>query len=70
MNITAYCHGGVDDLDIGFFNKELSSFVAQFADGGFWDWFAGAEGLNRTGGVCNVSRGRVRKGTREGGQTG
>ena len=49
MDITAYCHGGIDNLNVGFLNKELSGFVTEFADGGFWDWFAGAEGLNRTG---------------------
>ena len=43
MDIAANRHWGVNDLDIGFFDKELARFVAELTDSGFGDGFAAAE---------------------------
>lgn len=43
MDVSAYCYWGVDLDHIAFFYEELARFMAEVADGGFGDGFAGAE---------------------------
>lgn len=50
MDVAADCNGRVDNLYIGFFDEEFARFVTEFADGGFGDWFAGAEKRDGAGG--------------------
>ena len=46
MDVPTYCHRRVHLHDVAFFDEELAGFVAEFADGGFRDGTAGAEGGN------------------------
>lgn len=43
VNVATYCDRGVDLNDVTFFDEELAGFVAEVADGGFGDGFAGSE---------------------------
>ena len=54
VDVAADGHRGVDELHVGFFDEQLAGFVAELADGGFGDGFAGAEGFDGTGGVSGV----------------
>ncbi|KAL9581969.1 MAG: hypothetical protein Q9212_003570, partial [Teloschistes hypoglaucus] len=52
VDVAAYCYWGVDLDDVAFFYEELSRFVAEVADGGFGDGFAGAKIGYCSGMVC------------------
>lgn len=43
MYVAAYCDWGVDLDNVAFFDQELAGFVAEVADSGFGDGFAGSE---------------------------
>lgn len=46
--VAAYCDRGIDLNDVSFFNQQLACFVAEVADSGLGDCFAGAEVGNGT----------------------
>ena len=43
MYISTYCDWGVDLNDVGFLDQQLACFMANLADLGFRNDFAGAE---------------------------
>ena len=51
MYVSAYCDRCVDLYDVGFFDQQLTCFVANLADLRFRDYLAGAE-LRNCPGTC------------------